>query len=160
VLENRIYESVSTVLAGSQSMAMERLHASAGGDYDRSSPTRRRRNMRSISSRRRSGDRALTSRAASILQNPSRSSRRSRLAQASDGRLARSRALHRVRALRDVASSSAGSRSPRRVCEARTVAKLREPATSFVGDDQNRAHRDSAFHREPRARRTAVHALL
>lgn len=141
VLTNRIYESVSTALAGSQEyMAMERLHALAGsGDYDLlvvdTPPTQHALDFLEAPERLTA---LLTSRAAAILQNPSLILARegSRLAQAALSAVLRG--LERFTGfemLRDVAEFVGGLEEFSAGFQERaaSVARfLREPATSFV----------------------------
>jgi anion-transporting ArsA/GET3 family ATPase len=141
VLTNRIYESVSTALAGSQEyMAMERLHALAGsGDYDLlvvdTPPTQHALDFLEAPERLTA---LLTSRAASILQNPSLILARegSRLAQAALGAVLRG--LERFTGfemLREVAEFVGGLEEFSAGFQERaaSVARfLRAPATSFV----------------------------
>jgi len=160
VLENRIYESVSTVLAGSQEyMAMERLHALAtSGDYDLlvvdTPPTQHALDFLEAPERLTA---LLTSRAAAILQNPSLILARegSRLAQAA--LTAVLRGLERFTGfalLSDVAEFVGGLEEFSAGFQERaaTVAKfLREPATSFVlvtTPESARIAETLAFHRE------------
>ncbi len=141
VLTNRIYESVSTALAGSQEyMAMERLHALAGsGDYDLlvvdTPPTQHALDFLEAPERLTA---LLTSRAAAILQNPSLILARegSRLAQAALSAVLRG--LERFTGfemLRDVAEFVGGLEEFSAGFQERaaSVARfLREPETSFV----------------------------
>jgi anion-transporting ArsA/GET3 family ATPase len=141
VLTNRIYESVSTALAGSQEyMAMERLHALAGsGNYELlvvdTPPTQHALDFLEAPERLTA---LLTSRAAAILQNPSLILARegSRLAQAALGAVLRG--LERFTGfelLRDVAEFVGGLEEFSAGFQERaaSVARfLREPATSFV----------------------------
>lgn len=160
VLTNRIYESVSTALAGSQEyMAMERLHAlAASGDYDLlvvdTPPTQHALDFLEAPERLTA---LLTSRAAAILQNPSLILARegSRLAQAALGAVLRG--LERFTGfelLRDVAEFVGGLEEFSAGFQERaaTVARfLREPATSFVlvtTPEPNRIAETLAFHRE------------
>ncbi|MCC6850193.1 MAG: ArsA family ATPase [Deltaproteobacteria bacterium] len=160
VFTNRIYESVSTALAGAQEyMAMERLHALAGsGDYDLlvvdTPPTQHALDFLEAPERLIA---LLTSRAAAILQNPSVILARegSRLAQAALGAVLRG--LERFTGfelLRDVAEFvggleefSAGFHE-----RAASVARfLRAPETAFVlvtTPESARVAETLAFHRE------------
>jgi anion-transporting ArsA/GET3 family ATPase len=160
VLTNRIYESVSTALAGSQEyMAMERLHALAGsGDYDLlvvdTPPTQHALDFLEAPERLTA---LLTSRAASILQNPSLILARegSRLAQAALSAVLRG--LERFTGfemLRDVAEFVGGLEEFSAGFQERaaSVARfLREPATSFVlvtTPESARIAETLAFHAE------------
>jgi anion-transporting ArsA/GET3 family ATPase len=160
VLTNRIYESVSTALAGSQEyMAMERLHALAGGgDYDilvvDTPPTQHALDFLEAPERLTA---LLTSRAAAILQNPSLILARegSRLAQAALSAVLRG--LERFTGfemLRDVAEFVGGLEEFSAGFQERaaSVARfLREPATSFVlvtTPEPARVAETLAFHRE------------
>jgi len=160
VLTNRIYASVSTVLAGSQEyMAMERLHALAGsGHYDLlvvdTPPTQHALDFLEAPERLTA---LLTSRAAAILQNPSLILARegSRLAQAALSAVLRG--LERFTGfemLRDVAEFVAGLEEFSAGFQERaaSVAQfLREPATSFVlvtTAAPARVAETLAFHRE------------
>lgn len=160
VLRNRIYESVSTALAGSQEyMAMERLHAlAASGHYELlvvdTPPTQHALDFLEAPERLTA---LLTSRAAAILQNPSLILARqgSRLAQAALGAVLRG--LERFTGfelLRDVAEFVGGLEEFSAGFQERaaTVARfLREPATSFVlvtTPETARVAETLAFHRE------------
>jgi anion-transporting ArsA/GET3 family ATPase len=160
VLRNRIYESVSTALAGSQEyMAMERLHALAtSGQYDLlvvdTPPTQHALDFLEAPERLTA---LLTSRAAAILQNPSLILARegSRLAQAALGAVLRG--LERFTGfelLRDVAEFVGGLEEFSAGFQERaaSVARfLREPATSFVlvtTPETARIAETLAFHRE------------
>ncbi len=160
VLTNRIYESVSTALAGSQEyMAMERLHALAtGGRYELlvvdTPPTQHALDFLEAPERLTA---LLTSRAAAILQNPSLILARegSRLAQAA--LTAVLRGLERFTGfelLRDVAEFVGGLEEFSAGFQERaaTVARfLREPATSFLlvtTPETARVGETLAFHRE------------
>ncbi len=160
VLTNRIYESISTVLAGSQEyMAMERLHALAGsGSYDLlvvdTPPTQHALDFLEAPERLTA---LLTSRAAAILQNPSLILARegSRLAQAALGAVLRG--LERFTGfelLRDVAEFVGGLEEFSAGFQERaaSVARfLRAPATSFVlvtTPESARIAETLAFHRE------------
>ncbi len=160
VLTNRIYASVSTVLAGSQEyMAMERLHALAGsGDYDLlvvdTPPTQHALDFLEAPERLMA---LLTSRAASILQNPSLILARegSRLAQAALSAVLRG--LERFTGfemLRDVAEFVGGLEEFSAGFQERAAAVaqfLREPATSFLlvtTAAPARVAETLAFHRE------------
>jgi len=160
VLRNRIYESVSTALAGSQEyMAMERLHALAtSGRYELlvvdTPPTQQALDFLEAPERLTA---LLSSRAAAILQNPSLILARegSRLAQAALGAVLRG--LERFTGfelLRDVAEFVGGLEELSAGFQERaaTVARfLREPATSFVlvtTPETARIAETLAFHRE------------
>jgi anion-transporting ArsA/GET3 family ATPase len=160
VLTNRIYESISTALAGSQEyMAMERLHAlAASGDYDLlvvdTPPTQHALDFLEAPERLTA---LLTSRAASILQNPSLILARegSRLAQAALGAVLRG--LERFTGfelLRDVAEFVGGLEEFSAGFQERaaTVSRfLRAPETSFVlvtTAETARVAETVAFHRE------------
>ncbi|MEO6029225.1 MAG: ArsA-related P-loop ATPase [Candidatus Binatia bacterium] len=160
VLTNRIYASVSTVLAGSQEyMAMERLHALAGsGHYDLlvvdTPPTQHALDFLEAPERLTA---LLTSRAAAILQNPSLILARegSRLAQAALSAVLRG--LERFTGfemLRDVAEFVGGLEEFSAGFQERAAAVaqfLREPATSFVlvtTAAPARVAETLAFHRE------------
>lgn len=160
VLTNRIYESLSTALAGSQEyMAMERLHAlAASGDYDLlvvdTPPTQHALDFLEAPERLMA---LLTSRAASILQNPSLILARegSRLAQAALSAVLRG--LERFTGfemLRDVAEFVGGLEEFSAGFQERaaSVAKfLRAPETSFVlvtTPEPARIAETLAFHRE------------
>jgi anion-transporting ArsA/GET3 family ATPase len=160
VLQNRIYESVSTALAGSQEyMAMERLHALAtGGDYDLlvvdTPPTQHALDFLEAPERLTA---LLTSRATAILQNPSLILARegSRLAQAALGAVLRGlERLTGFELLRDIAEFVGGLEEFSAGFQERaaTVAQfLREPATSFVlvtTPEPARITEALAFHRE------------
>lgn len=160
VLTNRIYESISTALAGSQEyMAMERLHAlGTSGDYDLlvvdTPPTQHALDFLEAPERLTA---LLTSRAAAILQNPSLILARegSRLAQAALSAVLRG--LERFTGfelLRDVAEFVGGLEEFSAGFQERaaTVARfLRAPATSFVlvtTPEPARIAEALAFHRE------------
>ena len=160
VLRNRIYESVSTALAGSQEyMAMERLHALAtSGRYELlvvdTPPTQQALDFLEAPERLTA---LLSSRAAAILQNPSLILARegSRLAQAALSAVLRG--LERFTGfalLRDVAEFVGGLEELSAGFQERaaTVARfLREPATSFVlvtTPETARIAETLAFHRE------------
>lgn len=160
VLTNRIYESLSTALAGSQEyMAMERLHALAGsGDYDLlvvdTPPTQHALDFLEAPERLTA---LLTSRAAAILQNPSLILARegSRLAQAALSAVLRG--LERFTGfemLRDVAEFVGGLEEFSAGFQERaaSVAKfLRAPEASFVlvtTPEPARVAETLAFHRE------------
>jgi len=160
VLANRIYESISTALTGSQEyMAMERLHALAGsGDYDLlvvdTPPTQHALDFLEAPERLTA---LLTSRAAAILQNPSLILARegSRLAQAALGAVLRG--LERFTGfelLRDVAEFVGGLEEFSAGFQERaaSVARfLRAPETSFVlvtTPESARVAETIAFHRE------------
>jgi len=160
VLKNRIYESVSTALAGSQEyMAMERLHALAtSGQYDLlvvdTPPTQHALDFLEAPERLTA---LLTSRATAILQNPSLILARegSRLAQVALGAVLRG--LERFTGfelLRDVAEFVGGLEEFSAGFQERAAAVarfLREPATSFVlvtTPETARIAETLAFHRE------------
>ena len=160
VLTNRIYESISTALAGSQEyMAMERLHAlAASGDYDLlvvdTPPTQHALDFLEAPERLTA---LLTSRAAAILQNPSLILARegSRLVQAALSAVLRG--LERFTGfelLRDVAEFVGGLEEFSAGFQERaaTVARfLRAPETSFVlvtTPESARIAETVAFHRE------------
>jgi anion-transporting ArsA/GET3 family ATPase len=160
VLTNRIYESISTALAGSQEyMAMERLHAlAASGDYDLlvvdTPPTQHALDFLEAPERLTA---LLTSRAAAILQNPSLILARegSRLAQAALSAVLRG--LERFTGfelLRDVAEFVGGLEEFSAGFQERAamVARfLRAPETSFVlvtTPETARIAETLAFHRE------------
>jgi len=160
VLTNRIYESISTALAGSQEyMAMERLHAlAASGEYDLlvvdTPPTQHALDFLEAPERLTA---LLTSRAAAILQNPSLILARegSRLAQAALGAVLRG--LERFTGfelLRDVAEFVGGLEEFSAGFQERaaTVARfLRAAETSFVlvtTPEGARIAETLAFHRE------------
>ena len=160
VLSNRIYESISTALAGSQEyMAMERLHDLAtSGHYDLlvvdTPPTQHALDFLEAPERLTA---LLSSRAASILQNPSLILARegSRLAQAALGAVLRG--LERFTGfemLRDVAEFVGGLEEFSAGFQERaaSVARfLREPATSFLlvtTAETARVGETLAFHRE------------
>ncbi|MEB2285928.1 MAG: ArsA family ATPase [Myxococcales bacterium] len=160
VLTNRIYESLSTALAGSQEyMAMERLHALAGsGDYDLlvvdTPPTQHALDFLEAPERLTA---LLTSRAAAILQNPSLILARegSRIAQAVLGAVLRGlERLTGLEMLRDVAEFVGGLEEfsagfQERAAEVSRF--LRAPETSFVlvtTPESARIAETLAFHRE------------
>jgi anion-transporting ArsA/GET3 family ATPase len=160
VLTNRIYESISTALAGSQEyMAMERLHAlAASGDYDLlvvdTPPTQHALDFLEAPERLTA---LLTSRAAAILQNPSLILARegSRLVQAALSAVLRG--LERFTGfelLREVAEFVGGLEEFSQGFQERaaTVARfLRAPETSFVlvtTPESARIAETVAFHRE------------
>ncbi len=160
VLQNRIYESISTALAGSQEyMAMERLHAIATArTYELlvvdTPPTQHALDFLEAPERLIA---LLTSRAAAILQNPSLILARegSRIAQAA--LTAVLRGLERFTGfemLRDVAEFVGGLEQFSAGFQERaaTVARfLREPATSFLlvtTAEAARVAETLAFHRE------------
>jgi len=160
VLTNRIYESISTALAGSQEyMAMERLHTLAGsGDYDLlvvdTPPTQHALDFLEAPERLIA---LLTSRAAAILQNPSLILARegSRLAQAALSAVLRG--LERFTGfemLRDVAEFVGGLEEFSAGFQERaaSVARfLRAPEASFLlvtTAESARVAETLAFHRE------------
>jgi anion-transporting ArsA/GET3 family ATPase len=160
VLQNRIYESISTALAGSQEyMAMERLHAIATeGTYELlvvdTPPTQHALDFLEAPERLIA---LLTSRAAAILQNPSLILARegSRIAQAALSAVLRG--LERFTGfemLRDVAEFVGGLEQFSAGFQERaaTVARfLRAPATSFLlvtTAETTRVAETLAFHRE------------
>jgi anion-transporting ArsA/GET3 family ATPase len=160
VLTNRIYESISTALAGSQEyMAMERLHALAASTrYDLlvvdTPPTQHALDFLEAPERLTA---LLTSRAAAILQNPSLILARegSRLAQAALSAVLRG--LERFTGfelLHDVAEFVGGLEEFSAGFQERaaTVARfLRAPETSFVlvtTAEPARIGETLAFHRE------------
>ncbi len=160
VLTNRIDESISTALAGSQEyMAMERLHALAGsGDYDLlvvdTPPTQHALDFLEAPERLTA---LLTSRAAAILQNPSLILARegSRIAQAALGAVLRG--LERFTGfemLRDVAEFVGGLEQFSAGFQERAASVagfLRAPETSFVlvtTPESARVAETLAFHRE------------
>jgi len=160
VLQNRIYESVSGALAGSQEyMAMERLHTIAtGGRYELvivdTPPTQHALDFLEAPERLTA---LLSSRAAAILQNPSLILARegSRIAQAALGAVLRG--LERFTGfemLRDVAEFVGGLEEFSAGFQERaaTVARfLRDPATSFLlvtSAEAARVAETLAFHRE------------
>jgi anion-transporting ArsA/GET3 family ATPase len=160
VLTNRIYESISTALAGSQEyMAMERLHAlAASGDYDLlvvdTPPTQHALDFLEAPERLTA---LLTSRAAAILQNPSLILARegSRLAQAALSAVLRG--IERFTGfalLRDVAEFVGGLEEFSAGFQERAAAVarfLRAPETSFVlvtTAETARIAETLAFHRE------------
>jgi anion-transporting ArsA/GET3 family ATPase len=160
VLGNRIYESISTALAGSQEyMAMERLHAIAASErYDvlvvDTPPTQHALDFLDAPARLTA---LLTSRAASILQNPASilSRESSRLAQAALSAVLRG--LERftgLELLRDVAELVGGLEQYAEGFQSRAdtvTAFLRRPETTFVlvtTPEPARVRETLAFHRE------------
>ena len=141
VLANRIYQSISTALAGSQEyMAMERLHAIAsGGHYDLlvvdTPPTQHALDFLEAPERLSA---LLTSRAAAILQNPALvlSRESSKLVQAAFAAVLRG--LERFTGfelLRDVAEFVAGIEGFAEGFQSRAAdvgRLLRQPETSFL----------------------------
>jgi len=160
VLSNRIYQNVSTALAGSQEyMAMERLHAIAsGGHYDLlvvdTPPTQHALDFLEAPERLSA---LLTSRAAAILRNPTLflSRENSKLAQAALAALLRG--LERFTGfelLRDVAEFVAGIEGFSEGFQSRAADVgrfLRQPETSFLLVTTAEAARTAetlAFHAE------------